>query len=293
MEESVLDYGNTVLFSSARNEYMISRIKRLIRRSVWALTKQLEKGDFVPGGYELKFGSGKIDRIDICEDDSDNCVYVKVTDYKTGMKSFDITALYHGLQMQLPVYLNAAMNVEKRKFPGRDIVPAGIFYYRIQDPVVDRKDSDEDVEKSILKELRLDGLVNGDEAVIAHLERDLTGSSLLIPVGRNKDGSLSKSSRALPGDTFRTVLAYAENKEKKIREEITSGKAAAEPYEMAGSTGCDYCAYRDICGFDIRIDGCGYRRLEKYSMEEAVAKMSVETEGGQDREQNGQEEQTR
>ena len=293
VEESVLDYGNTVLFSSARNEYMISRIKRLIRRSVWALTKQLEKGDFVPGGYELKFGSGKIDRIDICEDDSDNCVYVKVTDYKTGMKSFDITALYHGLQMQLPVYLNAAMNVEKRKFPGRDIVPAGIFYYRIQDPVVDRKDSDEDVEKSILKELRLDGLVNGDEAVIAHLERDLTGSSLLIPVGRNKDGSLSKSSRALPGDTFRTVLAYAENKEKKIREEITSGKAAAEPYEMAGSTGCDYCAYRDICGFDIRIDGCGYRRLEKYSMEEAVAKMSVETEGGQDREQNGQEEQTR
>ena len=86
VEESVLDYGNTVLFSSARNEYMISRIKRLIRRSVWALTKQLEKGDFVPGGYELKFGSGKIDRIDICEDDEANCVYVKVTDYKTDEK---------------------------------------------------------------------------------------------------------------------------------------------------------------------------------------------------------------
>ena len=46
-------------------------------------------------------------------------------------------------------------------FRGRDIVPAGIFYYRIQDPVVDRKDSDEDVEKEHLKELRLDGLVNG------------------------------------------------------------------------------------------------------------------------------------
>ena len=130
VEESVIDYGNTVLFSSARNEYMIARIKRLIRRSVWALTKQLEKGDFVPGGYEMKFGSGKIDRIDICEDDEG--VYVKVTDYKTGMKSFDITALYHGLQMQLPVYLNAALAVEKRKYPDKEIIPAGIFYYRIQ-----------------------------------------------------------------------------------------------------------------------------------------------------------------
>lgn len=276
VEESVIDYGNTVLFSSARNEYMIARIKRLIRRSVWALTKQLEKGDFVPGGYELKFGSGKIDRIDICEDDE--CVYVKVTDYKTGMKSFDITALYHGLQMQLPVYLNAALDVEKRKYPDKEIIPAGIFYYRIQDPVVDRKDNDEDVEKSILKELRLDGLVNGDEKVISHLERDLTGSSLLIPVGRNKDGSLSKNSRALPGDTFRAVLKYAQEKEMKIRDEISSGEVSAAPYEMGGDTGCDYCPYRDICGFDIRIDGCVYRRLEKYSMEEAVAKMMLETE---------------
>ena len=283
VEESVLDYGNTVLFSSARNEYMISRIKRLIRRSVWALTKQLEKSDFIPGGYELKFGSGKIDRIDICEDKEENCVYVKVTDYKTGMKSFDITALYHGLQMQLPVYLNAALDVEQRRFPDKKIVPAGIFYYRIQDPVVDRKDSDEDVEKSILKELRLDGLVNGDEQVVSHLERGLTGNSLLIPVGRNKDGSLSKNSRALPGEAFRTVLKYAKQKEQDIRDKIRGGKAEAAPYEMGGASGCDYCPYKDICGFDIRIDGCSYRRLEKYSMEEAVAKMTIDTGGEADR----------
>lgn len=48
VEESVIDYGNTVLFSSARNEYMIARIKRLIRRSVWALTKQLKKEILFP-----------------------------------------------------------------------------------------------------------------------------------------------------------------------------------------------------------------------------------------------------
>ena len=65
VEESIVDYGNTVLFSSARNEYMVTRIKKLIHRSVWALTEQLRKGDFVPSGYEMKFGSGKIDRIDV------------------------------------------------------------------------------------------------------------------------------------------------------------------------------------------------------------------------------------
>lgn len=44
VEESIKDYGNTVLYSTARNEYMIVRIKQLIRRSVWALTRQMEKG---------------------------------------------------------------------------------------------------------------------------------------------------------------------------------------------------------------------------------------------------------
>ena len=284
VEESVLDYGNTVLFSTARNEYMIRRIRRLIRRSVWALTKQLEKGDFVPGGYELKFGSGKIDRIDICDDEADNCVYVKVTDYKTGMKSFDITALYHGLQMQLPVYMNAALEAEKERFPDKEIVPAGIFYYRIQDPVVDRADSDQDVENRILKELRLDGLINDEKASLEHLERGLAGQSILIPAGRNKDGSLSKSSRALPAEVFRTVLAYAGEKEKQIRADICAGKAEVAPYQMKDATGCDYCAYRDICGFDLRISGCRYRKLENCSMDDAVAKMWAEMKksGGAD-----------
>ena len=282
VEESVIDYGNTVLFSSARNEHLIGRIKRLIGRSVWALTRQMEKGDFEPSGYEMKFGSGKIDRIDTCK--TDDAVYVKVTDYKTGMKSFDITALYHGLQMQLPIYLNAALSVEEKAYPGKKIVPAGIFYYRIQDPVVPDQDSSEDVEKSILKELKLDGLINGDETVIPHLERDLSGSSILFPMGRNKDGSLSKSSRALPKEAFETVLEYAREKERSLKEEMYDGEVQARPYEMGDSTGCDYCPYKDICGFDLRLEGCAYRRLEKMSMEEAVAAMEHAAGSGKEQE---------
>lgn len=271
VEESILDYGNTVLFSSARNEYMIVRIKRLIRRSVWALTKQLERGDFRPSGFELKFGSGKIDRIDTCTEE--DRIYVKVTDYKTGMKSFDITSFYHGLQMQLPVYLNAALGVEERKNPDREIIPAGIFYYRIQDPVVKKEENEEAVEKSLLKELKLDGIVNGEEAVIEHLEHGLSGSSLFFPMGRNKDGSLSKSSKAMPPEAFHTVLDYTKEKEAELKEAMYAGEVQAAPYELGEATGCDYCACRDICGFDLRIEGCGYRMLEKYSMEEAVSMM--------------------
>ena len=85
-------------------------------RTVWALTKQLSRGDFSPAEFEVKFESGKIDRIDVSE--QGNQVYVKVLDYKTGSKKFDVVALYHGLQLQLMVYMDAAIKHEQKNYPG-------------------------------------------------------------------------------------------------------------------------------------------------------------------------------
>ena len=271
VEESILDYGNTVPFSSARNEYMIHRIKQLINRSVWALTQQMAAGDFVPSGCEFKFGSGKIDRIDTCEDE--NAVYVKVTDYKTGRKAFDITAFYHGLQMQLPVYLNAALEIERQKHPEKEVLPAGIFYYRIQDPIVKKEETKAEAEQSILKELKLDGLINADENVVEHLERNLSGTSTFYPLRMNKNRTLGSASKALSKENFDTVLAYTKEKEKELKDVMYQGEVAALPYVLDEMTGCDYCGCRDICGFDQRIEGCEYRRLRKYTLEEALNSM--------------------
>ena len=132
-----------------------------------------------------------------------------------------------------------------------------------------------------MKELKLDGLVNADEAVIQHLERGLTGNSSLIPVGKNKDGSLNRYSRVLAPDDFRTLLAYTKKKERELKERILSGETRAWPYELGTETGCDYCAYRDICGFDDRLEGCEYQHMDKLDRDEAVERMR----------QNGKEQQ--
>ena len=171
------------------------------------------------------------------------------------------------------------------------MVPAGIFYYRMQDPFVEKETDDQVLEGKLLKELRLDGLVNADDTVIEHLERGLSGSSNLIPVGRNKDGSLSKSSRALLPEDFALFLAFARKKEQELKDQMGEGHAEAAPYELNGSTGCDYCAYRGICGFDPRLDGYAYRSLENYSKEEVLEHIREEAEetcraGRLQREQN-------
>lgn len=273
IESSITDYGNTVLYSSARDEYMIARIRRMVKRSVWALTEQLKRGDFVPEAYEVSFGHGRIDRIDTCEDE--DRVYVKVIDYKTGTKAFDIVALYHGLQMQLVFYMNAALAFAKKKHPGKEAVPAGVFYYKMKDPLVEAKEGEE-VSETILKELRLDGLVNEDKEVVERLDRAFDSSSSVIPVSKTKSGGFSAYSKTVSREEFQVISDYVSGSTKKIENRILGGDISVNPYEMGQSKGCDYCPYRGVCRFDEKIPGYEYRKLGKLKKEEVIERMREE-----------------
>ncbi len=284
VEKAAADYGNLILQSSARNAYKIVCIKRMLERTVWALTRQLAAGDFTPAAYEFRFGNGKIDRIDTCEDGDK--VYVKVLDYKTGKKAFDVVALYHGLQLQLMVYMDAAVQAQKRQNPEKEVVPAGVFYYRIQDPLVDKvifqeQDTDEKrqlvQEQEILKELKPDGMINLKDEALVHLDRSMQGESLAVPVKFNKNGSLSRTSKAVSEEQFFAMMEYAIQKIEETHGKILEGEVSALPYRRGQESGCDYCKYRHVCGFDVKIAGYHYRDIGKMTKDEAIAKMQAKT----------------
>lgn len=274
LDKVTADYGNTILHSSARNEYMIRRTQRILNRTAWALQEQLKRGDFLPEGFEVSFEGGRIDRVDVCEDGSR--VLVKVMDYKTGTLSFDLMAVYHGLQLQLMVYLDAALQVERKKYPGKEVVPAAVFYYNIKDPMIkERMDGDiASVEKRILKELKVNGLVEADEDVLTHLDPTLE----TLPVTKNKDGSFRKGSSVADREQFQQLTRYVSGKISQIREEILAGKTEISPYQMEKKDACAYCPYGGICGFDQRIPGFSYRRLAKLDEKDIWEKIKKEAE---------------
>ena len=74
------------------------------------------------------------------------------------------------------------------------MVPAGIFYYHINDPLADRQEgmTVEEIEKQILRQLRMDGLVNSELDIISHLDKDIQKESDVIPVAI-KDGYVQES----------------------------------------------------------------------------------------------------
>ena len=70
-------------------------------------------------------------------------------------------------------------------------------------------------------------------------------------------------------------MSVAQKKEKmeQIGNEIMNGHIRVNPYKMGEQTGCDYCAYKGICGFDDKMPGYQYREIENYKDEEALAKI--------------------
>lgn len=279
VEAAITDYGNSVLYSSARNEQLIVRMKQMLERTVWALTNQLKAGDFVPEAYELRFFGGKIDRVDVCE--TEEQVYVKVMDYKTGSKAFDIVALYHGLQLQLMIYMDAAIEFQKKRHPEKEVVPAGVFYYRIQDPIVDKTKDKEEAEQAVLKQLKPDGIIPLKAEILKHLDRDTTGESMAVPVKYNKNGSVSGYSKVVAGEDFQAMMVHARKKMKDARTKILNGDVGALPYKRGQESGCDYCPYRQVCGFDVKIPGYEYRDIGTTGKEEAMEAMRMEQKGGE------------
>lgn len=286
-------YGETVLYSSARNEYAITRMSRILTRTVLTLQQHLKQGSFQPDDYELSFRfaedldsihvdlseeekmhlQGRIDRIDVSEDAEH--VYVKVIDYKSGNKKFDLAALYYGLQLQLVVYMNAAMELESRKHPDKEIVPAALLYYHIDDPTIETpvELTQEQINEEILTKLRMNGVVNSDPAVVERLDRFLQDKSKVIPVEKKKDGSFSARSGILSREELQVVSAYVDTKIREIGREILDGKIAANPYEKGNEEACTYCAYKKVCGFDGSIPGYEKRQLEDLDKQTLMQRM--------------------
>ena len=296
MEQAVLAYPNLSIYATAENVHIAERMQHIFKQTVWALTTQVRKGTFVPNEFEIAFSKndkldalsfqledgnriqlkGRIDRLDTCIDD--NRLYVKIIDYKSGNTKFDVLKLYHGLQLQLVVYMNAALELEKKQHPMKEVLPGGLFYYHIDDPVIEvtGEISEREVQEAILKELKPDGLVNTEEAIYRAMDADFEAKSDVIPVELKKSGELSSRSSVATTEEFAMLSEYVNHNIVQKGNEIYSGNVEVAPFVEGQSSSCDYCPYRAICGFDVKIKGYETRLGKKIDKKEIFARMETE-----------------
>lgn len=281
VEDAVSEIQKDILLSSSRNEYLLERMKRIAKRAVWAMEEHIRRGDFTPEEYEIAFSeknqldsmtfalnngkkmifSGIVDRMDSMEDEENK--YIKIIDYKSGNMKFDFAKIFHGLQMQLMIYMNAMMELYEKK-EGKRVYPAGMFYFHLDDPLVEGRDLEE-VKQNLLKDMKMSGVVNEDFDLIRQMEHAGPEGYLTLPVRATKNG-FDKRSSVLNTNQLLSLGKFVEQKMTDLGNSLMRGDVSIEPYEYNGTMPCDYCKFRNVCAYENGVDPV--KKIKKVSLEE-------------------------
>ena len=254
---------------SERFQYLFRRLLRSVQAVVDNVAEELLSSKFKPISFELGFGregalppveftsegvtlsvSGFVDRVDGWI--HDGRLYLRVVDYKTGRKSFDLTEVWNGLGLQMLLYL-FTLEEKGEALYGLPVEGAGVLYLPARDAVVrgSRTMSQESWRKLMDRELRRSGLVLDKQEVLDAMEEPGAEGYRFLPL------KVSKSTGAITGE----ALASAEHLGKlgrhiqKVLEdicgELAQGNITADPFWRGPEkNACRYCDYAAACHFE-------------------------------------------
>lgn len=284
---------NSILNSNKKYQYFSERFKKTITKSVTVISEQMRKGEFDIFKSEFDFGDfkdsdpiklelpskeivylkGRVDRID--KVDLNGETYIRIVDYKSGSKSFDLNELYYGLQIQLLVYLDAILK-NSEQILKTQCMPGGILYFKIDNPIIKSKKAltEEEIQVEVLKKLKMDGLLLKNVELVKSMDRDMETYSLIIPAAFKKDGDFTSTSSVVTESQFELLRKYVNDKMIEICEEMLSGEVKIEPCKSSKVTYCDYCNYSSICQFDTSIKDNKYKIILKKKKDDLWDAMS-------------------
>lgn len=273
--ESYLDAmfrGNESLKTN-RTMQLIRRLKRAVIPVIENLLEEFSQSEFVPSFFELNISSGEnaeesvpslkiplldgtyacvygiIDRVDTFKKGND--VYVRIVDYKTGSKTFSMSDIALGLNMQMLLYLfsiwqsNSSLIRNKVDASG-DIIPAGVLYH-IASPTENTYQNlkqPEDVLRAAGMAMKKSGLLLEDMEVLRAMDKALNGK--YIPVKLQTNG-FRASDNLESLENMGSLMREVTDKVASIVEEMKAGIANVDPMKEKGHDACEYCTMRSIC----------------------------------------------
>ncbi len=246
---------------SDRFKYLFSRVSVACVRLISHMAQELAQSSFIPEEFELEIGEdvpaytltlptgqtvtirGKVDRADLMH--KDDKTYIRIVDYKTGTKVFNLSDIMYGLNLQMLIYLSALTKNGSEYF-GDNLIPAGVLYMPSVVSYIDAAFSDtiETIESNRNKKLCMNGLILSDLEVIEAMERD--GGGLYIPVS-SKGDKIKGTDNLASLEEFGAIFSYIDKMIAEMSIELTKGNIHPNPAAVCYDA-CEYCPYFSVCG---------------------------------------------
>lgn len=273
----------------ARFSYLYKRMRTTLVFLLEHLSAELGQSHFLPVAFELPIGredgrpplcvtskdgvrvimEGVVDRVDVYEQDGKR--YLRIIDYKSGQKKFDLNALLYGLDTQMPVYLFTLCQGGED-----DPIPAGILYMPAKAEAVEaERDADPSrTQADFQRRMRMDGLLLMDDEVLRAMEQELSGR--FIPVRKTKDDRLDAASRShiATQEEMELIRSHVLQNAGRVADALCAGTIDNLPLARPGRLACDYCEYAAVCGREP--DSRKLRDGPNVSREEVFERMALE-----------------
>ena len=268
LDEFAAGYLGGLNDKKERIRYLYARLKEAVMALVGHMAEELSQSEFFPVDYELTIAEdgdvppvvidlpdggaiaveGKVDRVDRMT--RGGKTYLRVIDYKTGAKSFSLSDVAYGLNMQMLVYLFTLCDNAADRYGDRPL-PAGILYMPARKPevVVPHGTDDAEIDKGLAAELKMSGLIAAEPEIIRGMEREARG--IFIPARIKNDGEPDALRSSIA--TFEQFGALERHIGRILRamaHTLRSGDVAAQPVEGLGYRPCDYCDFSGVCGHE-------------------------------------------
>lgn len=251
----------------ARFQYLFRRLGKTVTTIVENAAREMRESDFVPMYFELDFSeNGDLPAISIHADDAaltvvgkvdrvdgwlkDGKLYLRVVDYKSGKKAFDLSDVRHGLNIQMLLYLFALQRQGGALFDGREIVPAGVLYFPARDALINapRGMEAQKLRAAMEKELRRSGMVLSDPDVLEAMEHGALENPRFLPLSIGRDGSITKG--VATAEELGKLGKYVDTLLRRIAGELRGGNIDADPCGRSESdNACTYCEFASACHF--------------------------------------------
>jgi len=262
IKETLLDFEG----KNERFIYLFKRLEQDVVRVLSDMLDELKSSDFEPSDFELNLSqiskqikkisyekhlpltlTGIVDRVDVWQ--SGDKRYLRVVDYKTGKKSFSLSDVMYGRDMQMLIYLFALERLGRLYFDS-EVSPAGVLYIPARDVMLNahRNSTEEEIRKARLKELRRGGLVLSRPDVIEAME---TGESKqYLPIKLSKDGVFTGDS-LVSRSQLDALGLHIDKMLNTAAQKILGGEIRCNPiYKSENDNACNYCDFRSVCTFD-------------------------------------------
>ena len=284
---------------TARVRFLFKRLKNTAIRVVENIIEELKASKFKPLALELSFGEGKqappvsvgegeesielvgvVDRVDGWE--KDGKLYIRVVDYKSGYKKFDLSDIWHGLNLQMFLYLFALEKYGNELF-GMDTVGAGVLYVPVKDAVYSgtRGLDDVTVRSKIDTALRRSGLILRNEEIVEAMEEG--AKKRFIPVSISKKGLENAGSSSLANlEQLGRLKDHIDMLLRRMGKALREGSVQADPYYRGvRSDACMYCDFYVACRFDKTNGKDRMRYLYPLKPEEFWKRVGGNADGSQ------------